>query len=117
MSILRIEPVRAGRDDAPYECVAENGVADAVSAEATLTVYEGTYTAETDTWSRCCCPLRSGDKGRRERLLKIPGSTEDWTLMTNYRITVSGEGGYCALVRSGGDSAFQLDAEGAFTYP
>lgn len=40
-SILRIEPVRAGRDDAPYECVAENGVADAVSAEATLTVYEG----------------------------------------------------------------------------
>lgn len=43
MSILRIEPVRAGRDDAPYECVAENGVADAVSAEATLTVYEGKY--------------------------------------------------------------------------
>lgn len=40
MSILRIEPVRAGRDDAPYECVAENGVADAVSAEATLSVYE-----------------------------------------------------------------------------
>lgn len=43
MSILRIEPVRAGRDDAPYECVAENGVGDAVSAETTLTVYEGTY--------------------------------------------------------------------------
>lgn len=43
MSILRIEPVRAGRDDAPYECVAENGVGDAVSAEATLTVYEGTF--------------------------------------------------------------------------
>lgn len=42
LSILRIEPVRAGRDDAPYECVAENGVGDAVSAEATLTVYEGT---------------------------------------------------------------------------
>lgn len=40
-SILRIEPVRAGRDDAPYECVAENGVGDAVSAEATLSVYEG----------------------------------------------------------------------------
>lgn len=39
-SILRIEPVRAGRDDAPYECVAENGVGDAVSAEATLTVFE-----------------------------------------------------------------------------
>lgn len=43
MSILRIEPVRAGRDDAPYECVAENGVADAVSAEATLSVYESEY--------------------------------------------------------------------------
>lgn len=41
VSILRIEPVRAGRDDAPYECVAENGVGDAVSADATLTVYEG----------------------------------------------------------------------------
>lgn len=40
-SLLRIEPVRAGRDDAPYECVAENGVGDAVSAEASLTVYEG----------------------------------------------------------------------------
>lgn len=40
-SILRIEPVRAGRDDAPYECVAENGVGDAVSAEATLSVFEG----------------------------------------------------------------------------
>lgn len=43
MSILRIEPVRAGRDDAPYECVAENGVADAVSAEATLSVYESKF--------------------------------------------------------------------------
>lgn len=40
-SILRIEPVRAGRDDAPYECVAENGVGDAVTAETTLTVFEG----------------------------------------------------------------------------
>lgn len=44
VSILRIEPVRAGRDDAPYECVAENGVGDAVSADATLTVYEGKLT-------------------------------------------------------------------------
>lgn len=44
VSILRIEPVRAGRDDAPYECVAENGVGDAVSADATLTVYEGDKT-------------------------------------------------------------------------
>lgn len=41
--MLRIEPVRAGRDDAPYECMAENGVGDAVSAEATLTVYERKY--------------------------------------------------------------------------
>lgn len=40
-SMLRIEPTRAGRDDAPYECVAENGVGDAVSAEANLSVYEG----------------------------------------------------------------------------
>lgn len=39
-SMLRIEPVRAGRDDATYECVAENGVGDAVSAEATLQVYD-----------------------------------------------------------------------------
>lgn len=42
--MLRIEPVRAGRDDAPYECIAENGVGDAVSAEATLTVYEADKT-------------------------------------------------------------------------
>jgi receptor-type tyrosine-protein phosphatase F len=40
LSLLRIEPVRAGRDDALYECVAENGVGDAVNAEATLTIYE-----------------------------------------------------------------------------
>lgn len=44
ISMLRIEPVRAGRDDAPYECVAENGVGDAVSAEAALTVYESDKT-------------------------------------------------------------------------
>lgn len=44
VSMLRIEPVRAGRDDAPYECVAENGVGDAVSAEAALTVYESDKT-------------------------------------------------------------------------
>lgn len=43
ISILRIEPVRAGRDDAPYECVAENGVGDAVAADATLTIYEGKW--------------------------------------------------------------------------
>lgn len=42
-STLRIEPVRAGRDEAPYECFAENGVGDAVSAEATLIVYESKF--------------------------------------------------------------------------
>ncbi|KAJ3663924.1 hypothetical protein Zmor_008140 [Zophobas morio] len=40
-SLLRIEPVKAGRDDANYECVAENGVGDAVNADATLVVFEG----------------------------------------------------------------------------
>lgn len=39
-AMLRIEPVRAQRDDATYECVAENGVGDAVTAVATLTVFE-----------------------------------------------------------------------------
>ncbi|KAF4529946.1 hypothetical protein B566_EDAN018068 [Ephemera danica] len=39
-SLLRIDPVRNSRDEANYECIAENGVGDAVSAEATLTVYD-----------------------------------------------------------------------------
>lgn len=39
-SVLRIEPVRAGRDDATYECVAENGVGEPVRALATLTVLQ-----------------------------------------------------------------------------
>ncbi|XP_045536160.1 tyrosine-protein phosphatase Lar isoform X2 [Papilio machaon] len=39
-AVLRIEPVRATRDDATYECMAENGVGDAVTAVATLTVFE-----------------------------------------------------------------------------
>ncbi|XP_037294803.1 tyrosine-protein phosphatase Lar isoform X4 [Manduca sexta] len=39
-AVLRIEPVRVQRDDATYECVAENGVGDAVTAVATLTVFE-----------------------------------------------------------------------------
>ncbi|KAH1010616.1 hypothetical protein HUJ05_004885 [Dendroctonus ponderosae] len=43
-ALLRIDPVKAGRDDAMYECVAENGVGDAVSAEATLQVFEGSET-------------------------------------------------------------------------
>ncbi|KAG8188904.1 hypothetical protein JTE90_014959 [Oedothorax gibbosus] len=37
-SVLRIEPVRAGRDDATYECVAENGVGEPVRALADLVV-------------------------------------------------------------------------------
>lgn len=37
-SVLRIEPVRALRDEARYECIAVNGVGDAAPAEATLTV-------------------------------------------------------------------------------
>ncbi|EFN60390.1 Tyrosine-protein phosphatase Lar, partial [Camponotus floridanus] len=40
-ALLRIEPVKPGRDNTVYECLAENGVGDAVSAEATLTGYEG----------------------------------------------------------------------------
>ncbi|KAL2732901.1 tyrosine-protein phosphatase Lar isoform X1 [Vespula maculifrons] len=40
-ALLRIEPVKTARDSTTYECVAENGVGDAVSAEAQLTVYEG----------------------------------------------------------------------------
>ncbi|CAL1265790.1 unnamed protein product [Larinioides sclopetarius] len=37
-SVLRIDPVKAGRDDATYECMAENGVGEPVRALATLTV-------------------------------------------------------------------------------
>ncbi|GIX90947.1 tyrosine-protein phosphatase Lar [Caerostris darwini] len=37
-SVLRIDPVKSGRDDATYECVAENGVGEPVRALATLTV-------------------------------------------------------------------------------
>lgn len=40
-SVLRIEPTRAHRDNAVYECFAENGVGDAVSANAKLEVYDG----------------------------------------------------------------------------
>lgn len=42
-ALLRIEPVRAQRDEAQYECVAENGVGDAVAAEAVLKVYDSKY--------------------------------------------------------------------------
>ncbi|KAF7282057.1 hypothetical protein GWI33_003323 [Rhynchophorus ferrugineus] len=44
-ALLRIDPVKTGRDDATYECVAENGVADPVSADATLQVFEGKLVA------------------------------------------------------------------------
>lgn len=45
-SLLRVEPARKGEDRAEFECVAENGVGDPVSATARLTVYEsnGAYT-------------------------------------------------------------------------
>lgn len=43
-SVLRIEPTRALRDNAVYECFAENGVGDAVSANAKLEVYDGKCT-------------------------------------------------------------------------
>ena len=42
-ALLRIEPVRAQRDEAQYECVAENGVGDAVAADAMLKVYDSKY--------------------------------------------------------------------------
>jgi receptor-type tyrosine-protein phosphatase F len=41
VSMLRIEPVRHLRDDGSYECMAENGVGDAVTASANLTVFAG----------------------------------------------------------------------------
>lgn len=42
-ALLRIEPVKPSRDNTNYECLAENGVGDAVSAEATLTGYESKW--------------------------------------------------------------------------
>ncbi|XP_067118377.1 tyrosine-protein phosphatase Lar-like isoform X6 [Centruroides vittatus] len=39
-SVLRIEPVRYNRDEANYECVAENGVGEPVRAMATLKVLQ-----------------------------------------------------------------------------
>uniref|UniRef100_A0A1B0AAI5 Ig-like domain-containing protein n=1 Tax=Glossina pallidipes TaxID=7398 RepID=A0A1B0AAI5_GLOPL len=41
VSILRIEPVRAGRDDAPYECVAENGHVKETPDNYAPTQYKG----------------------------------------------------------------------------
>jgi len=41
VSMLRINPARHVRDDASYECMAENGVGDPVTASANLTVFSG----------------------------------------------------------------------------
>ncbi len=38
-SVLRIEPVRPNRDNATYECLAENGVGEPVRAQAVLNVF------------------------------------------------------------------------------
>lgn len=40
-SVLRIEPVRIDRDEAEYECIANNGVGSPASSTATLTIYGG----------------------------------------------------------------------------
>ena len=41
-SVLRIEPARRKREDPPsFECVAENGVGDPVTAKAKLEVVDG----------------------------------------------------------------------------
>lgn len=39
-ALLRIDPVRDRKDETTWECVAENGVGDAVTAEAQLSVHE-----------------------------------------------------------------------------
>lgn len=43
-SLLRINPVRPFRDETNWDCVAENGVGDPVTATAQLVVYEGKFT-------------------------------------------------------------------------
>lgn len=45
-SVLRIEPVRPGRDNATYECLAENGIGEPVREQADLTVLAGKFDAE-----------------------------------------------------------------------
>ena len=42
-SLLRIEPVRKKREENEFECVAENGVGDAVTSTAKLEVYDGKF--------------------------------------------------------------------------
>ncbi|KPJ12356.1 Tyrosine-protein phosphatase Lar [Papilio machaon] len=67
-AVLRIEPVRATRDDATYECMAENGVGDAVTAVATLTVFEVLIVLRGDATPR----LRAnGTRLRNENITKI----------------------------------------------
>ena len=39
-SVLRIEPVKYHRDDSAFECVAENGIGEPVTASAQLSVYQ-----------------------------------------------------------------------------
>lgn len=38
-SVLRIEPTRAGRDDAMYTCTARNGIGEPANSSARLQVY------------------------------------------------------------------------------
>lgn len=72
--VLRIEPVRAVKDDARYECLAENGVGDAVSATAALTVLDSTYICrelcQEDALLSHLCELKTGlwDEKRGETL-------------------------------------------------
>jgi len=42
-SLLRIEPARKKREESDFECVAENGVGDPVTAKAMLEVYDGKF--------------------------------------------------------------------------
>jgi hypothetical protein len=41
--LLRIEPARKKREESDFECVAENGVGDPVTAKAKLEVYDGKF--------------------------------------------------------------------------
>ncbi len=38
-NVLRIEPVRSKRDDAHFECVADNGIGEPATASASLEIY------------------------------------------------------------------------------
>ena len=38
-SVLRIDPVKANRDDTSFDCVADNGIGEPAIASASLTVY------------------------------------------------------------------------------